>query len=119
MRIISLIALMLLYGCSVTPEQVNNGLIVANNVALVTDWAQTQTIATSEYRERNTVMGRDPDTGNVNSYFAVSMVLYNVAAYLGKEYLHTDLNIFANSLILIKQIHTIKRNNTIGIEVNF
>ena len=90
-------------------------MISANSI-IALDYLQTLEIAqSSEWNERNPIMGEYPSTGDVNRYFASLAIIYNVAAqfiparYRDKYYI----------AISIGHGSTVIHNYSAGIRIQF
>ena len=90
--------------------------IVAANALLIVDWAQTRENSKDEtLAETNFILGAYPSITEVDTYFAASIVLYNVAwYYLPEKY----SKILTHVVIGVETYYGVK-NYRIGIRFSF
>ena len=83
---------------------------------LVLDWGQTRYIARSDqYHEVNPLLGRNPSTGDVDKYFAGSILLYNAMAYYLPPKWSKRLSYFVGGMEVI----VVGNNARIGVKLQF
>lgn len=84
---------------------------------LVADWGQTRYIARSpDYHESwNRILGEYPTVGEVDRYFAASIILYNVTAY----YLPPKWSKILSYSVGLVEISAIGNNAMIGVKFDF
>jgi hypothetical protein len=71
-----IIALALLSGCSF--KNLNRATLAASTASLACDWGQTRSAASNHWKgryEANPIMGTNPGTRTVDTYFASTVVL--------------------------------------------
>ena len=76
----TMLLLILIIPMAVNAKSPDWFMISANSIIAI-DYLQTLEIAqSSEWNERNPIMGEHPSTGDVNRYFVSLAIIYNVAA---------------------------------------
>ncbi len=85
-------------------------------LALVADWSQTLYISEhEEFVETNPILGRRPDRGEVNAYFALSALTHFAVSY----FLPSRYRDFWISYWLGYEIAFVQRNASIGVGFSF
>lgn len=97
-----------------TPAQKYLGAATLALIAI--DWGQTRYIArnTDRYYERNPLIGRKPDLGDVNYHFVASIALVAAVAHFIPEWRTGFL-----SGVAAGQLGVVINNRSIGIQVRF
>ncbi len=94
----------------------NKALMVASNLGLVVDWAQTREIAVNnDYLEENPILGKRPSIGRVNTYFVCALALNNI---IGRTLPDPWAKFWYSSVFMI-QVTTIRNNVGLGIKMRF
>jgi len=80
------------------------------------DWGTTlDMVDRPEYYETNPILGKHPSKGNVNTYFACSMLLN----YLLADFLPSDARTFWLGLNIFVSAIMVENNYSIGLRMNF
>ena len=90
--------------------------LIASELMLAADWAQTRQIARNPalFRELNPILGEHPSVGRVNTYFLAAMTLnYLFADWLG------DNREFYLGAIAVSEGVVVNRNASLGLKVRF
>lgn len=85
--------------------------------ATVIDWSQSRYIARNPalFEENNPLLGLHPSVGNVNAYFATSIVAGAALAYV----LPKDYRKYFLGGVAVLEISAVSRNKHIGIRLQF
>jgi hypothetical protein len=122
MKIILLIPLLCLFGCSSLQELDNSleknalNIQIAHNSLIVADWAQTRFIATNNhYKEDNKHLGKNPTIEQVNRFFIREMIIQNsiplIAPKPWRKYWHIVGSVYRYDFV--------QKNHSIGIDFKF
>jgi hypothetical protein len=97
-------------------EPEDKKLLIATEVLLLADWAQTRQTAKNpdKYQENNVVLGKHPSVGRVNTYFAASML----GTYLIAKHYPEHRTVFLGGLLVLEGI-TVYSNKMIGLNFAF
>jgi hypothetical protein len=83
----------------------------------VMDWGQTLDIAKNPdtYYEKNLILGRHPSVKDVNNYFASSLVIHTVIAYMLPE----EARRVWQGIWIVMEGNSVSNNFGIGLQFNF
>lgn len=85
-------------------------------VAHLVDWGQTLDIASSsEFVEKNPLLGVNPTRGDVNKYF----LLTGIGHYLISRYVFDDYRATWQQSTFFIQFNVVRKNISLGVRVNF
>lgn len=118
-----ILLVLLLQGCAHlekpdfwTDDPKTNTAMIAMNVALVADWAQTREIADNdEFYEKNSNLGPTPTSGDVNRFFVREIITNNLIGSVLPAKIKTPYYTIA----FIYRMDFVLKNHRIGISMRF
>ena len=95
----------------------DTALQLTYSILHIVDWKQTRYIAKhpETYYERNPILGRHPNIGRVDTYFASTLLLHSGVSYL----LSQPYRRYWQCIWIVHEIHTVGNNWKMGIEITF
>jgi len=115
---IMILTCLLFFGCATGPWTKEQALLQGVMSSLnIIDWGQTLDIADkpNEYYETNPILGKRPDRGEVNRYFASTMMLKVLITHL----LPFEYRKYWLGLNIIVSGYCVQNNYRIGLRVNY
>jgi len=117
MRILAIINTILLFGLASPAAADTDWARVAMNTAVVLDWAQTRDIDNHQnLRESNKILGQNPSDAEINQYFVLLLLGYNLAG----EYLVSEkYQAYFYGGIAAVHTNAVVHNYNIGVRLQF